>query len=212
MAPSLLSSRSTGVCGSSRPSSLGPGHVGDAGQPGQTLPHAVFLLLPSMPYWGASTHPSSLRLSKLSPVIFIHHSPSRKLSVWEAASPQANWICALSPLGHTCGSSPPLRLCPFVLPSLQASLYPVFSVRGSSPRKGGRRLISLILSVPLCSWLPALSYVAPPPTPHSQPRQSSSGWFWKKHGGGRPSLEHSGVGWTQVSSHHSVEGNEQSPN
>ena len=183
MAPSLLSSRSTGVCGSSRPSSLGPGHVGDAGQPGQTLPHAVFLLLPSMPYWGASTHPSSLRLSKLSPVIFIHHSPSRKLSMWEAASPQANWICALSPLGHTCGSSPPLRLCPFVLPSLRASLYPVFSVRGSSSRKGGRRLISLILSVPPVLLAASLVPCGTSPPPPPQPRQSSSEWFWKKHGG-----------------------------
>lgn len=204
MALSLLFSRSSGVCGSVQgvlpglpPSALGVWRKqGSQAGPSPGLPPP-------------STRALLGGLSKLSQVIFISHSQSsRKLSLWAAASGPANWICALSPLGHTCGSSTTLCLCPFVLPSLRASAHPAFSVRGSILEKGRETLNSLLLSaaslVPCC---------IPPP-----PLRALLGGSGRGTEGGRPSLEHSWVGWTQVSTHHSVgrstwrcEGKDQTP-
>lgn len=74
-------------------------------------------------------------LCTLSQVIFTSHSPSRKPGLGEAASQRANEIFTLSPQGPTCGSSTPLCPCLCVLPSLRASVHPVFSITGSSSGK-----------------------------------------------------------------------------
>lgn len=117
--------------------------------------------------------------------------------MWEAASQQASWICALSPVGHTCGSCTPLCPCPFVLPSPRGLSPPCALSRGAPVlEKGRERLNSLLLSVPCPpAQLPDLS---PPPAPPSLPRESSSGWFWKKHRG-RETLPRAQLGGVDTS-------------
>lgn len=197
------------MCGSawggpSRPSALGPGRLGKARQPGQTLTHSPSFPCPCPIGGSGQLGVGGLQLilapraSPNCPVIFISRSQSRKLRMWEAASQQASWICALSPVGHTCGSCTPLCPCPFVLPSPRG-LSPPCALCWGGPvlEKGRERLNSLLLSVP-CPPPPAARLVPPlhPPPCLVRALLGGSGRSTEVE---RPSPEHSWEGWTQVS-------------